>query len=287
MTFGGDRVAALFSEVVELPPAERAAWLDESCGDEPELRTEVERLLRADAEVEGDYLEPPLDEAHLPPGTRIGRYEVGELLGQGGMGIVYAAHQRSPRREVALKVIRPDKLSPTTVRRFRREAELLGSLQHSGIAHVFESGVEEVETEDGRRLTLRYMVMELVRGVPLLEFVERERLDRAARIELVAALCDAVSHIHEHDVVHRDLKPSNVLVVRSNAPPGFAPKLLDFGIAIRAEEQGRDTGHARRPDPGLPRLHEPRAGVRRPEPRRSAHGRLRARRPLVPPPLRP
>lgn len=237
MTFGGDRVESLFSAAAEFSEAERRAYLDRHCAGEPDLRAQVEQLLHADRSAGGDYLEPSATEVHVSPGTRIGRYTIGEILGEGGMGVVYSAHQVSPRREVALKIIRPDKVSPTTVRRFRREAELLGSLQHSGIAHVFEAGAEPVETANGRRTTLHYMAMELVRGERLLEFVEREGLDRRARIELLAAVCDAVSHAHERGIVHRDLKPDNVLVVGSNDARGFAPKLLDFGIAIGADDE--------------------------------------------------
>jgi WD40 repeat protein/predicted Ser/Thr protein kinase len=161
--------------------------------------------------------DPPPTPADAPP-ARVGGYRVVRLIGRGGMGAVYEAEQDNPRRPVALKMICPGLASPDLVRRFAREAHVLGRLHHPGIAQVYAAGV----TDDGQP----YFAMELVHGPPLLEYAGRHRLDTAARLALAARVCDAVQHAHEHGVIHRDLKPANVLVDETGQP-----KVLDFGVA--------------------------------------------------------
>src|SRR5262249_4942866 len=129
--------------------------------------------------------------------------------------------QDNPRRVVALKVIRPGLLSPTLLKRFAQEAQILGRLHHPGIAQIYEAGV----AEDGQP----FFALELIRGLRLDEYARRHALEPAARLELLARVCDAVQHAHEQGVVHRDLKPSNVLVDESGQP-----KVLDFGVARAA-----------------------------------------------------
>jgi WD40 repeat protein len=152
------------------------------------------------------------------PPPRVGGYVVGRLIGRGGMGAVYEAEQNNPRRPVALKVIRPGAASPDVVKRFAREANVLGRLHHPGIGQVYAAGL----TDDGQP----YFAMELVHGPPLLAFADQQRLDTAARIELIARVCDAVQHAHDHGIIHRDLKPANILVDEAGQP-----KILDFGVA--------------------------------------------------------
>ena len=134
------------------------------------------------------------------------------------MGTVYEAEQDNPRRTVALKVIRPGVISPEVVKRFHHEAQILGRLQHVGIAQVHEAGLDE----KGRP----FFAMEFIDGMPLDEYVRERSLDAAARLELVALVCDALQHAHDKGVVHRDLKPGNILVDESGRP-----KVLDFGVA--------------------------------------------------------
>jgi WD40 repeat protein len=138
------------------------------------------------------------------------------------MGTVYEAEQDHPHRAVALKVILPGRASPQMLRRFAREAEILGRLHHPGIAQVYEAGL----TDDGRP----FFAMELIRGVPLDTYARRHALDPAARLDLVARVCDAVQHAHERGVIHRDLKPANILVDEAGQP-----KVLDFGVARLAD----------------------------------------------------
>ena len=182
---------------------------------------------------EETFLKSPLDrtpQAALPesafptscaePGlaTRIGRYRILRRHGEGGMGTVYEAEQDNPRRTVALKVIRPGLLSSELLDRFSHEAQILGRLQHTGIAQVYEAGMDA----DGQP----FFAMEFIRGMPLDEYARNRSLDAAKRLELLAKVCDAVQHAHQKGVIHRDLKPGNILVDESGQP-----KVLDFGVA--------------------------------------------------------
>ncbi|MDX2117857.1 MAG: serine/threonine-protein kinase [Planctomycetota bacterium] len=155
-------------------------------------------------------------------GMRIATYEIQRVLGEGGMGMVYLAQQENPRRLVALKVIRPGALSERMLRRFEFEAHLLGRLQHPGIAQVYEAGM----AQDERGRPLPFFAMEFIKGVPLTEFADRQRLSTRERLALVARICDAVAHAHQKGIIHRDLKPGNILVDESGQP-----KILDFGVA--------------------------------------------------------
>jgi predicted Ser/Thr protein kinase len=147
-----------------------------------------------------------------------GRCRIVRLLGTGGMGTVYEAEQDSPRRAVALKVVRPGLASLALQERFANEAKILGRLHHQGIAQVHEAGI----TDDGQP----FFAMELIRGQPLDEYARRQRLDAAARLALMARVCDAVQHAHDRGVIHRDLKPGNILVDETGQP-----KVFDFGVA--------------------------------------------------------
>ena len=197
--------------------------------DDPALRAEVETLLAADRRADGPLERPPSEalvaEAARSAGPwapeRIDDFEVLRVLGEGGMGIVYEARQRSPNRLVALKVLRPGLLDEERLRRFRHEGEVLGWLNHPGIAKVFATGAED--TPVGR---LPYIAMERIEGQPIDAYAREHELSIEARLELVTRLCDAVQHAHQKGVVHRDLKPANVLV-----SAGGELKVLDFGIA--------------------------------------------------------
>jgi WD40 repeat protein len=223
-----EAVEALFQQATDIEPAQRGAFLDEQCAGDPDLRAAVEELLHFDAEAESDpdFLPSPAAEARaaLPlsaePGlpTFIGRYRILRRHGEGGMGTVYEAEQDDPRRTVALKVIRPGLVSTELLNRFRHEAQILGRLQHPGIAQVYDAG----RAEDGQP----FFAMEFIHGMPLDDYARSRNLLPPARLDLLARVCDAVQHAHDKGVIHRDLKPGNVLV-----DPSGQPKVLDFGVA--------------------------------------------------------
>jgi WD40 repeat protein/predicted Ser/Thr protein kinase len=233
------RVRQIFDQAAELPPEQRPPFLDAACRDDPALRAEVEALLAYDAaagddEDGGSFLKSPLVRSGKDEGGRMKdetatsqssfilhpssfpHYRILGVLGEGGMGTVYAAEQENPHRPVALKVIRPGLLSPGFVKRFTHEAQILARLHHPGIAQVYEAGL----SAEGQP----YFAMELIRGVALDEYARR--LDVPARLALLARVCDAVQHAHDKGVIHRDLKPGNILVDEAGQP-----KVLDFGVA--------------------------------------------------------
>jgi tetratricopeptide (TPR) repeat protein len=155
-------------------------------------------------------------------GRVIGPYHIVQVIGEGGMGVVYAAEQLEPvRRRVALKMMKPGAGSGDVVARFEAERQALAVMDHPGIAKVLDAGV----TDEGRP----YFVMELVRGIRIDEYCDRFRLTHRERIELFIQLCQAVQHAHQKGVIHRDLKPSNVLVTEQDGRA--VPKIIDFGIA--------------------------------------------------------
>ncbi len=217
------RVAELFLEAWRLDGPARDSFLDERCAGEPDLRSELLALLDADRLPQGALDRPVvcLDLSEPAPPDRVGRYRIIRPIGRGGMGAVYEAEQEHPRRIVALKVINAGITAPQALRRLEHEAEVLGRLQHPGIAQVFEAG-----SFDAGAGAQPYFAMELIRGEPLTHYAETHRLGTRERLALVARICDAVQHAHERGVIHRDLKPANILVDASGQP-----KILDFGIA--------------------------------------------------------
>jgi serine/threonine protein kinase len=225
----------LFLAVVEKPtPSERAAFLDQACGDDHALRQRIEELLRAHDEpgsllasparggaTEDSPPDPPGDDVN-GPGTRIGPYKLLQRIGEGGMGIVWMAEQQEPvRRLVALKVIKAGMDTAQVVARFEAERQALAIMDHPNIARVLDAGT----TEGGQP----FFVMELVKGVPIIQFCDERRLALRERLELFIPVCQAVQHAHQKGIIHRDLKPSNVLVASYDGAP--VPKVIDFGVA--------------------------------------------------------
>ncbi|MDX2200346.1 MAG: serine/threonine-protein kinase [Phycisphaerae bacterium] len=232
----------MFHEACDVDPAERGQWLDRRCADDPEARREIEALFALERGSSDDRLRAPAFSPSLLEGaratlqgsaaepTRIGEFEVLRKLGEGAMGVVYAGQQHHPRRTVALKLLRESSFWPARLQRFRREADLLGRLQHPGIARIYEAGVGEVQTADGPAGRQPFFALELIEGQPLLDFANERGLDTRARLELLARIADAVHHAHGRGVIHRDLKPGNILVEADGQP-----KILDFGISIAAD----------------------------------------------------
>ena len=234
-----ERVSELFLAVREMVEKQRIAFLDSACGDDHALIGEVLSLLQHD-DPPGDFIEQPAvgEGFHIPASlgdgavqttnttenqypSHIGHYKILGVLGQGGMGTVYEARQENPRRVVALKVIQPGMTASRLLKRFEHEAQLLGQLEHEGIARIHEAG-----TFDSPQGPLPYFAMELVRGNTLLQYTDTHNLDTAQRLKLVAEICDAVQHAHQKGIIHRDLKPTNILVNEQGRP-----KILDFGVA--------------------------------------------------------
>lgn len=220
------RVKELFQQAMGLPHEERERFLAGGCAGDEELAAEVRDLLRH-AQDARDFLDRD-GKGAAPAVLRIPGYTIVEQLAAGASGAVYRAHQDQPRREVALKVLRVDSLVPGQVARFRREAHILASLDHPGIARVFACGV----IEDGP-LALPWIAMEFVQGTTLDGFVESALLGAEDRIRLIADVCDALEHAHQHGIVHRDLKPTNVMVDHDGRP-----RVIDFGIAHVGAEAG-------------------------------------------------
>jgi len=162
---------------------------------------------------------------------RIGPYLLLERLGEGGMGEVWLAEQSVPvQRQVALKLIRAGMDSRRVVSRFEVERQTLALMEHPAIARVFDGG----QTTEGRP----WFAMELVRGVPLNQYCDAERLTTRERLALFAQVCEGVQHAHQKAIIHRDLKPSNVLV--STVDGKAQPKIIDFGIAKATDRRFAD-----------------------------------------------
>jgi serine/threonine protein kinase len=218
---------SIFLQALQKPmPSERAAFVQQACAQDAELRRDVEGLLRAHEQA-GSFLQSGLQTDTIDncggecPGATIGSYKLLEQIGEGGFGIVFMAEQQQPvRRKVAVKILKPGMDTRQVVARFEAERQALALMDHPGIARVFDGG----QTESGRP----YFVMELVKGVPLTDFCDQNQLTPRERLELFVHVCRAVQHAHQKGIIHRDLKPSNVLVTLHDGP---VVKVIDFGVA--------------------------------------------------------
>lgn len=246
-----NRAFEVFNEALALDSdADRRLFVDNACADDPDLHREVISLLR---HAQLRSIRPGLQDEHLEKVRRdldelvdsssalrrsesainfraaetvdtpaaAGRYRITRRVASGGMGTVYEAEQDSPKRRVALKMVHAQRSTPAIVDRLQRESEILGRLQHPGIAQVYDAGM--VDIGDGAQ---PYFAMEFVDGVSLTKYADTHKLDDRARLELLATICDAVHYAHSKGVIHRDLKPDNILVDADGRP-----KVLDFGVA--------------------------------------------------------
>ena len=248
----------LFTEALaRTNPAERAAFLDQACAGNPDLRRRLEELLAGHAQADSPLDRPPVAPAaiatgdHAPDGATgtfgdtppptgrktaaavalgtviAGRYTLVELIGEGGMGSVYLASQTEPvKRQVALKLIKSGMDSKAVLARFDAERQALALMDHPNIARIYDGGI----TPAGQP----FFVMELVQGVPLTAYCDSKRLTVDARLELFVAVCQAVQHAHQKGIIHRDLKPGNVLITEVDGRP--TPKVIDFGVAKATEQ---------------------------------------------------
>ena len=224
------KAGEIFQNAIEIEyPAKRARYLENACKEDPKLRVEVEALLKAHGEA-GSFLDVSdgpsvtLDGVSQieGPGTKIGRYELLELIGEGGMGLVYMARQKKPvKRKVALKIIKPGMDSKQVVARFEAEKQALAVLDHPNIAHVFDAGT----TKEGRP----YFIMEYVKGMSITAYCDEHKLNIEKRLRLFEQVCEGIHHAHQKGIIHRDIKPTNILV--SVHGDRAVPKIIDFGIA--------------------------------------------------------
>ena len=245
-----ERVRELFLEARDRRPEQRAEFLNRACGTDDPVRAEVESLLSNDEEADTFLRAPALGESfalgspesissRATSGTaaagaadgsigaqatrerpeRIGQYRILDVLGEGGMGVVYLAEQTEPlRRQVALKLIKLGMDTKQVIARFESERQALALMSHPNIARVFDAGI----AEDGRP----FFVMEYLPGVVITDYCDAHRLAARQRLDLFLQVCEAVQHAHQKGVIHRDLKPGNILVDEQGRP-----KILDFGVA--------------------------------------------------------
>jgi eukaryotic-like serine/threonine-protein kinase len=223
----------------ELPFADRAKWLDDFCGDDQDLRTEIDSLLNA-APLVDQFLEHSVaayagslmkEEVATSTPAKIGQYRILREIGRGGMGIVYLAEREDQfKQHVAIKLVKRGLDTEEILQRFRNERQILASLNHPNIAKLFDGGM----TEDG----LPYFVMEYIAGESLTKYADQKNLLINERLQLFGRACAAVQHAHQNLIVHRDLKPSNILVTADGEV-----KLLDFGVAklLTADSDGDAT----------------------------------------------
>jgi serine/threonine protein kinase/tetratricopeptide (TPR) repeat protein len=228
-------------------PAERAAYLDESCKADAAMRQRIDRLLLAHERAGGILDRPPEPQpgtvAYRPiaegPGSVIGPYKLLQQIGEGGFGVVYMAEQSKPvQRRVALKIIKPGMDSAQVIARFEAERQALAIMDHQNIARVFDAGAtESTRGADATPLASGrpYFVMELVHGVPITQYCDDNHLTPRERLELFVPVCQAIQHAHQKGIIHRDIKPSNVLVCLYDGRP--VPKVIDFGVAKAIEQR--------------------------------------------------
>jgi len=238
-----NNIETIFAAARKLQAADRSGYLDDACAGDAELRSRVEALLAADMDA-GSFLKSVehdpdatlpqtrlVDSPDIPSesaGQIIGKYKLLQSIGEGGFGTVWMAEQKEPvKRRVALKIIKLGMDTKQVIARFEAERQALAMMDHPNIAKVFDAG----STETGRP----FFVMELVKGVPILEYCDREKLDTKSRLNLFTLVCHAIQHAHQKGIIHRDIKPGNVLVTLHDGVP--VPKVIDFGIAKATSQE--------------------------------------------------
>ncbi len=217
--------AELFKRTLDCPGEQRSAFLKEACGEDLELRCEVESLLKFNDQGD-EFLEQPAVElalesifqATLKSDQSFGSCKIVSHIGSGGMGEVYLAHDQKLNRQVALKLVRFGTGGEETARHFQREAQILASLNHLNIAQLY--GAEIIP--DG----FSFLIMEYVEGVRIDKYCDDNQLSVRDRLEMFRRVCGAVHYAHQRLIIHRDIKPANILITKEGEP-----KLLDFGIA--------------------------------------------------------
>ncbi len=221
----------IFIKALEIGALDRRrSYLAVACGEDSELRSQVDALLSASEQAGGFLQQPAVDRpqtAAFSPspeyiGTQIGPYKLLQQIGEGGMGTVYMAEQTEPiQRTVALKIIKIGMDSRQVIARFEAERQALALMDHPNIAKMLEAGA----TDTGQP----YFVMELVKGISITSYCDQHQLSTKQRLNLFLSVCSAVQHAHQKGIIHRDLKPNNVLVADYDDRP--VAKIIDFGVA--------------------------------------------------------
>ncbi|MCK6499027.1 MAG: tetratricopeptide repeat protein [Nitrospira sp.] len=225
----------IYRAALDLEADQRPAYLEEACRGNEVRRARIEAMIEHGTVPEpGSVALPMVDDPALRlrpeelavpgehEGAIIGRYKLLQRIGEGGMGVVYMAEQDVPvRRRVALKIIKLGMDTRQVVARFEAERQALAMMDHPNIAKMLDAGT----TDSGRP----FFVMELVQGIPITEFCDRNQLSLKERIELFLPVCRAIQSAHQKGIMHRDIKPSNVMVTLHYGDP--MPKVIDFGVA--------------------------------------------------------
>lgn len=236
---------SIFAKAISLPNGPiRQAYLAQVCSEDNDLRQRISSLIDSHEQsnslldrnltggIDARGLLGSTIDAKRNLGTKenqiIGNYRLLHLLGEGGMGSVYMAEQTQPvKRRVAVKIVKQGLNSEQFVSRFEAERQALALMDHPNIAKVLDAGC----TDQG----LPFFVMELVKGIPITEFCDQNKLGTRERLELFIQVCNAVQHAHQKGIIHRDLKPSNVMVAMYDDHP--VPKIIDFGVAKATHQQ--------------------------------------------------
>ncbi len=231
------QASRILETALERNPEQLAAYLDEVCANDDELRREVESLLAASAQA-GSLLDSPAmamaaplfvtDPVKTVLGQSVGRYKIIAALGTGGMGEVYLAHDTRLGRKIALKLL-PTHFTTDKdrLRRFEQEAHAASTLSHPNVCVIYEVG----ETEEGRH----YIAMEYVDGVTLRQHMTEARLKLSEVLDVAVQVASGLAAAHEVGVTHRDIKPENIMFRRD----GYV-KVLDFGLAKLTEQEATD-----------------------------------------------
>lgn len=235
-------IKTIVDQVLELPEGERERYINNECGDDQELRSEVTTFLHSIYESEGWLEEQEVFREELLSeiaddlgsvsldysliGKKVGAYTIKEKIAEGGMGGVYLAERSDGELDhrVAVKIIKHGHMSTDNLRRFKREQQILAGMNHPNIARFYNSGT----TSDG----FPYIIMEYIDGKPITEYCEKNQCSVDEKIELFKEVLEAVRYAHENLVIHRDLKPGNIFINKSGEV-----KILDFGISKLLDDE--------------------------------------------------
>lgn len=231
------KIEEIFARAVNLSPTERKNFVEEICGEDADLCSEVLELLREDEE-NLDFLSEPIftqalkivhesDFANCVGQVFNSRYKILKFIGRGGMGAVFLAQDQQLDRPTALKIINPTDFGQTeNTKRFEREAQAASKISHPNIAHIYEFG------RDGE---FYFIAMEFVDGKTLRELIEEKSIDKNRAVRLIRQIAEAISAAHHKGVIHRDIKPENIIITKNDLV-----KVLDFGLAKTKNIEERD-----------------------------------------------